>query len=123
PGCRSCRLLPPRAHTRDSSRTGCLPESSALLLRSFVERCRDDARPSLFASDQDVEFRAGRRFVERKIREPDRFFQCRRVRAAGDDADFFAALDDRISVPGDSAIDHLEPDKLAPRPLRSLALA
>src|ERR1041385_8979114 len=92
------------------------------LLSALVERGGDDARPSLFASDQDHELGAGRRFVERKICESDRFFQCRRMRAAGDDADLLAAVDDRVSVPGDAAVDHLESDQFPARSLDLFAL-
>src|ERR1043165_1734739 len=92
------------------------------LFLSLVERRGDDAGPSLFAADQHRELRAGRRLFRRKIREADRFFQRRRVGAAGDDADLAAAVDDRLAVPGDAAVDHLESDELPPRPLGVLAL-
>src|ERR1043166_4980258 len=79
-------------------------------LGALVERSRHNASACLFASDQDGKFGSHGRFALRKIREADRFFQCRRVRAAGDDADLLRAVDDRVSVAADAAVDHLESD-------------
>src|SRR3954470_22707326 len=76
----------------------------------LVERCRDHSGPRFLPSDQNRELVAWGGFVERKISESDRFFQCRRVGAAGDDADLGRAVDHRVSVTGDTAVDHLEPD-------------
>src|SRR5436305_1173091 len=42
--------------------------------------------------------------------------------AKSSDADFFLAVDDRVAVAADPAVDHLEADQLPPRPLRLLAL-
>src|ERR1041385_840133 len=89
---------------------------------AFVERRRDNARSGLFSSDQDAEFRAWRRFSERKIREADRFFQRRRMRPAGDHADLFLAVDDWVAVAADAALDHLESHQLPARSLGLLAL-
>src|SRR5437763_16224237 len=75
---------------------------------ALVERRRDNACSGLFSSDQDAEFRAWRRFSERKICEADRFFQRRRVRAAGDHADLLLPIDDGVAVAADAAVDHLE---------------
>src|SRR5438270_3963299 len=44
------------------------------------------------------------------------------MRAAGDDADLLASVDDRIAVPGDAAVDHLESRQLAARTFALLAL-
>src|SRR5205085_4829214 len=79
---------------------------------ALVERGRNDACARLLAADQDRKLRPRSRFSGRKIREADRFFQCRRMGAAGDHADFLGALHDRVSVAGDAAVDHLESDEL-----------
>src|SRR6266568_3388337 len=92
------------------------------LLMAFVERRGDDAGPGLSAADHDHELCAGRRFLQRKIREADRFFQCRRMGAAGDDADLLVAVDDGVAVASDAAVDHLESDELPPRSLGVLTL-
>src|ERR1700738_81461 len=86
---------------------------SLLLPGAFVERSRHDTRACFFPANQDCELGSQRRFPLRKICETDRLFQCRRVRAAGDNADLFLAIDDRIAVAGDAAVDHLESDELA----------
>src|SRR3954469_13584170 len=44
------------------------------------------------------------------------------MRPARDDADLFTAVDDRVAVPRDPSIHHLEPDQSAARPLGALAL-
>src|SRR5215213_8804260 len=72
-----------------------------LLFRSLVKRRGNDAGARLFAADQNSELTALGRFVERKICETDRLFQCRRMRAAGDDADLFASVHHRVAVTGD----------------------
>src|SRR5207244_2565932 len=95
---------------------------SLLLLRAFIERRGNDARTGFLTADQNTEFRVRRRFSERKICEADRFFQCRRMGTAGDDADLFLSVDDRIAVAGDTAVHHLESDQLSLRPLGLLAL-
>src|SRR6266702_1938339 len=85
---------------------------SLLLLRAFIEGRGNDARTGFFTADQNAEFGVRRRFSNRKICEADRFFQCRRMGAAGDDADLFLAVDDRVAVAPDAAVDHLESDQL-----------
>src|ERR1700682_511634 len=91
-------------------------------LRPFVEGRRHDASAGLVPADQYEEFGPWRRLALRKICETDRLFQCRRVRAAGDDADLFLRLDHGIAVPGDAAVDHFEAHQLPARTFGLFAL-
>src|SRR4029077_4569470 len=111
-----------RARTRDSWRTGCPQESSNSAPSALIERRGNDAGPSFLAADQNCELTAGRRSLQRKIREADRFFQCRRVRPAGHDADFLVAVNDRVAVASDAAIDHFESHQLASWSFGALSL-
>src|SRR5258708_1666815 len=87
------------------------PENSTRF--PFVERQRHHARLAGAAADVDLDFGARGRQRNRYVGHPDGLLQERRLRAAGDDADRPARVDHRIAVPGDPAVDHLEPDDLA----------
>src|SRR5690349_5175008 len=85
---------------------------SASLL-PLVERHRYNPCRCGAAANVDVNVGARAAVIDGHIGHADRLAQERRLGAAGDDADWRAALDDAVAMPRDAAIDHFEPDQPA----------
>src|SRR2546426_2909667 len=91
------------------------------LLASLVEGSRHDLRREGRPADQDLESRSDRVVPGGQVSHPDALSQEGSEAAAGDAPCRATREDDRIAVPGNPLVDHLEADQAPLDPALSLA--
>src|SRR6516225_2246339 len=95
---------------------------SSLLFRALVERHGDDRGAGPAPADVDIEFSARRRVLDRQVHHANGLLEKRRLRATGDRSGSAAPARDVDLVTGtrNAALEQLEADDLARRPVRFL---